>query len=783
MTNTQGVTPQSPGLITQAYHGIGALANGLLGLPQAAKNVAATAAGAIGGVANGVVNGGVHIGGKVFTYPYNPDLEGKAKEIEQLLGHELVEMADWVAEAAVGKVKLKSRNNVVGWIKNRFNDFVSNNKPLVKTIAQAIIYQGLIKLAKDVDAESLKPLDINARRQAVLEKFLSFVIVDEKGAKSLRQIESMTEGPEKNLEKVEFFRRISNRLMTYLFPKQISDLPLPAVAIPLVQALGWEEIKGSLKDLGDGNYKTGGVAGALYNLFQNFGVDVMALDRKAREAKKELPNTYSEEWAEINSENATVPVPSTTIEPAVKEFAKGVVGFITENFPGVRKILTDSLIKKVLSQVFKASDESKKAEWKEKTDQFVKMVGNGMQAFVKNNPEHGIIDFANEEAEDLVAYAADLLAVNVPQLKNDKEFFKKAATTGINLVASHFKNLKQLISSRNVSFFGDPIVIDPEIFKPMDDKEFAKQTAKRLLGVFFPNGKDSLPVAAKNQEKRWEKIEKGVEAGIATIFETLNDESKRNELLIKLIRARRTAVLKQMGKPVPKEFPEIPKDPLASRKLLVSETLEWRDAEINPSTIWRGFQKQFDKFVEKNLGPLLPVKKVLDPICRFIFITVLKNLVCFALYPVLYGMHQLWRYRNKSWISGVIDMIAMPENKRFFQDMTSMAIGLLEKDYPLKNVPQEILDKEFKTACKLIVNNTLGLHPHKSLRPLLKAFVRPGASITHKMLRNMVDTKGSTPIEHIFKTAAGFLAPKKKPAEVLAQIPIADIAVAAGVVA
>lgn len=715
------------------------------------------------------LTGGVlNVARKAVNYNYKPDFTTQTAFIEEKIGTEVVLMADWVAAVVSDNVEFtedgtsKTSNYINSWM----NIYISQDKDLIKTIAKSIIYNLICKLIKDAEAEGKSDeLQLfSARRLAVLDKFMSLVLVDDSGAKKFRDIQTIKNPIKREQELNDFFIRLSTRLLTYAFPKQFDDVELPSnLKNFLSTTMGWNSLQGVI-EIENRSPALTGVAAILKNFYQNQFKEFFDVDLAFVKARKKLPETLGQRMAFDNQiRNPGLEAQkSPFIQESLKDLAKGIDNLAQRNFSFIREVIDNKNIKKTLEGLAPKSGVSK--EWDEEAQCFADFIAEGIDSYVAKNSQHPLWDFIQAETEDGLGFVVKRLLTTATHMGpvggndiGDKDLFKKVATKVLTGMGGHLHNLHIRQNQNTLHIFTKPETLPPDAFTSKPDDEFYPAIAKRILNVFFSNGSSDLPVPDNKKAERWAQIEDVAVTGIKNILEFFTDPQKRNELFIMLIRARHESTLRKQGQVPPSEYPPIPKTLEESKKALVDVALAWRDTEFSNKAVWGAIQAWLDDFIIKNFGFLEKVKPKIDKVSRFVFFTILRTMIKVIIFPVLYLLEVGWKWRNRQWISSVVDMIALPENKKIVQEMTEIFIQMLEQDYPNKTMNPEALEANFTAACKKVVGSTLRIHPHRELQPLLMLFLGKGSEITEGTLEEIVDTKGMSPIEVLLQFGARIL--------------------------
>lgn len=715
------------------------------------------------------LTGGVlNMARKAVNYNYKPDFTPQTTFIEENIGTEVVLMADWVAGIVSNNVEFNENGPSVkdNYINKWINDYITRDKGLIKTIAQSIIYNLICKLIKDVE-EECNPDELNsvpAKRLAVLDKFMSIVLNDT-GRKSLREIQSIKNPEKRDNELNNFFVRLSTRLLSYAFPKQFDDIDLPInLKNLLTKTMGWDRLQGIVENE-NGSPSLTGVAGILRNFYENDFKEFFEIDLTFVNARNELPKLLGKLMPldnQMRNPGKLRAQESPFIQEPLAQLAKGIDEIIQKNFSVIREIFSNTQIKKILEAL--APKDGITDSWSEEAQCFADFVGQGIDYYVENSGEHPLWNFIQSETEDGIGFFINQLVKSKPHFgpvgphdKGDKDLFKKVATKALLKMEEHLHNLHIRLNEKRLHIFTKPEVLSPTAFECKSDDEFYPSLAKRVLAVFFPNGSKDLPIPDNKKAERWAQLEEAALSGMKNILEFFTDPLKRNELFIVLIRARRESALRAQGETPPSEYPPIPKTLEESKKALVDEALAWRNAEFSNRAVWGAIQGWLDDLIVKNFGILWPVKQKLDKVSRFVFFTVIRTMIKVVIFPILYMLEVGWKWRNRQWISSVVDMITLPENKKIVQEMTEIFIEMLEEDYPNKEMNSKDLDANFSAACKKVVGSTLRIHPHRELQPLLMLFLGKGSEITEGTLEEIVDTKGMSPIEVLVQFGARIL--------------------------
>lgn len=696
---------------------------------------------------------------KAVNFNYSPDFESRIAFIEEKIGKDVVGMGDWIAGVVCDNVEFDAKNGSVtmnylnGWI----NDYIDQDKNLIKKIAQSVIYDALCKLIKDVEGSDVNgELTTQAdKRLAVLEKFLSLILVDEPNQKTFREIQAVEDPKARDAELNLYFQRVSSRLMTYAFPNKFEDIELPNnLKMLLSTTMGWERLQGKIEGE-NGKTEITGLGGILKRFYQNDFKEFFDADMAFVKARDNLPKILGklrEYDNPIRNPAALRPEESPHIKDILHDLAKGFDNLIQKNFNLARGIIDNSKIKKVLESLAPKGELSEK--WNIEAQAFADKIGEAIDHFVENNEEHPLWNFVLGETDDALGFFVERLIKNAPHMGpigphnlGKEDLLKRVTTKVLTSMEKHIRNLNILQNANRKYLFGKPEQLPRDAFKAKSDEEFYPAIAKRILAVFFPNGATDLPIPEGKQVERWAMLEEAAVSGMKSILSFFTDPQKRNELFITLIRARREAALKDQGQSVPMSYPPIPETFEESKKALVEEALAWRDTEFSNRAVWSAIQNWLDDLIVKNFGILWPVKQKLDKVSRFIFFTVIRSMIKIIIFPVLYLLEVIWKWRNRQWISSVVDMIVLSENKKIVQEMTEIFLEMLEKDYPNKQLTTTELDIEFSAACRKVVGSTLRIHPHRELQPLLMLFLGKGSEITEGTLNEMVDAQGMSPIE------------------------------------
>ncbi|GAB4233074.1 MAG: hypothetical protein Tsb0021_11920 [Chlamydiales bacterium] len=250
---------------------------------------------------------------------------------------------------------------------------------------------------------------------------------------------------------------------------------------------------------------------------------------------------------------------------------------------------------------------------------------------------------------------------------------------------------------------------------------FLDEQTRTILSVIFPNGKDEI-LTDENQ-KVWDSLEKTIKENLSSVLESFANPLERNKMLLEILSDEIEGLHKGMNQTFEKSDYSLDDEAIYTdgqikekfvKNLETYITLVLKSTIMNALKSVKIFGDNLSKAIAGNVG--FTIKKGIDRVLYFAFITIIGNVLRFLLTPIIYILKRYASYQLHRISVNTVDFISRPEHRELIMTLANTVCNIALNRQPAPRQPLNDEDEIKNYASHIVKIIGLGKGLEKAVR-------------------------------------------------------------------